>query len=126
MTATTDNIPNGIFIYENKFKVLPGVTKKLGVQFVSKPGCLGNGSGQMKLLMEPGALSYTIKLHTRVINKLKDDLFSGKDSPGTVMRIISNKHFYLSEKDSWKCSNHTILYFLPIFLVCFPTILFLF
>merc|ERR1712142_635824 len=45
---------------------------------------------QMRLQMEPGALSYTIQLHARVVTRLKDNLFTGKDSPGIKIGMMQN------------------------------------
>ena len=81
-------VNEGIFIFEKRFKVSPGVTKPVRIEFVSKPGSTGKSSTEMIFKMQPGSIVHKVAVRTNVVPRPDPAMFS-ENSPGLKLGVMA-------------------------------------
>ena len=86
--VTAPQVTEGIFIFEKKFKVFPGASRPVRIEFVSKPAAVGRSSKEMEFKISPGSLVYKVGVKTNVYRKPDASLFS-ENSPGLKLGLMA-------------------------------------
>ena len=87
--ASIEHSAKGTFIFDKKFKVFPGVSKFLAIEFVSRPGCTGNDSQSLNLKMMSGGITYKVEMRTKVLSKQQESIFASTASPGLKLGLLA-------------------------------------